>query len=243
MKLSRRLKAIANLIGPQPAQVWDCCCDHGYLGAALLSRGHKVHFVDVVADITDALTVKLNQFFAVEDKQSPPWTVHCIDVAQLPLANYPTKRPVIIVIAGIGGELMRDLLLDLQPVLNQLNAAISLILCPVNHAYLVRAFLSEQVYYCDNELLIEENKRFYEIMHITTQPNRQNQGYRVSKVGRKIWQSSHLPANLQDIAKRYHCKLISHYQRQLIGANKAADVIEQQRLQTILSAYGDVTLD
>ncbi|MDX2422429.1 MAG: SAM-dependent methyltransferase, partial [Amphritea sp.] len=48
MKLSKRLTQIEQLVAPGYTHIWDCCCDHGLLGAALLARHSdaQIHFVD-----------------------------------------------------------------------------------------------------------------------------------------------------------------------------------------------------
>lgn len=83
------------------AHVWDCCCDHGFLGAALLSRqvSSTIHFVDIVPELMAELNGKLDRFYS-----SSAWETHCLDVAKLPLEQYEGKP--LIIIAGVGGDLM-----------------------------------------------------------------------------------------------------------------------------------------
>lgn len=45
------------------SHVWDCCCDHGFLGINLLARkaAPYIHFVDIVPELINPLTDQLNQ--------------------------------------------------------------------------------------------------------------------------------------------------------------------------------------
>ncbi len=97
----------------------DCCCDHGLLGAKLLQRdaASNIHFVDMVDDLMAELERKLMRFFP---QSVPPqtaltpsvilgsaqWQIHCIDVAQLPLDKFNQYATHLIIIAGVGGELL-----------------------------------------------------------------------------------------------------------------------------------------
>ncbi|QSA20815.1 SAM-dependent methyltransferase, partial [Vibrio furnissii] len=38
MKLSKRLQTIEKLVTQHYDHIWDCCCDHGFLGMTLLQR-------------------------------------------------------------------------------------------------------------------------------------------------------------------------------------------------------------
>ena len=46
--------------------IWDCCCDHGFLGASLLSnqKAKNIHFVDIVPELMSDIENKLQQFYS-----------------------------------------------------------------------------------------------------------------------------------------------------------------------------------
>ncbi|WP_198595364.1 SAM-dependent methyltransferase, partial [Vibrio lentus] len=50
MKLSNRLQTLHSLVSNDYQHIWDCCCDHGFLGVQLLSdnKAPLIHFVDIV---------------------------------------------------------------------------------------------------------------------------------------------------------------------------------------------------
>ncbi|MDO6526347.1 tRNA (adenine(22)-N(1))-methyltransferase TrmK [Motilimonas sp. 1_MG-2023] len=213
MKLSKRLTAIADHVNLAYPHIWDCCCDHGYLGRVILDKvleqekPAKVHFVDCVANITAPLLSQLQQ----QGIDSRYWQVHCIDVADLPLQPLINQRHCV-VLAGVGGELTLQLvtaLLEQFP-----DHDIEFVLCPVHHQYALRQGLIALDLKLVAEQLIDENGRFYEILVV----NKQGQ-HRLYEVGSLMWQhteSRHL-AYLQ--AK------IKHYQRLGLGGQSSTGII------------------
>ncbi|HSC68256.1 MAG TPA: SAM-dependent methyltransferase, partial [Cellvibrio sp.] len=53
LKLGKRLQQIELMVTANYDHIWDCCCDHGLLGAALLARkaAPHIHFVDIVPEL------------------------------------------------------------------------------------------------------------------------------------------------------------------------------------------------
>lgn len=186
--------------------IWDCCCDHGFLGAQLLKRNaaKTIHFVDVVADLMLVLESKLQRFLPdnmQSDQQTmPKWKVHCIDVAMLPLTQYKNNDTHLIIIAGIGGDLLIELVS--QILANHPDKHLEFILCPVHHNYKVRSQVSKHKLGLLHECLIKENKRFYEIMHLSTQSSTP-----VSHVGSQMWDLA------RDDDRDYLTKTLEHYRR------------------------------
>jgi len=202
--------------------MWDCCCDHGFLGAALLSRkvAKSIHFVDIVPEIMQELDRKLEQYYS-----DFSWKTHCLNVAELPLGQHKGKH--LIIIAGVGGDLIITFIRAISAQYKDLD--IEFLLCPVHHQFSLRNTLIELEFGLINEVLVEENKRFYEVIHVTT-----NEGNypKVSPVGERIWAAS--SEQNAKIAKLYLNKTLSHYQR--IQRGNTIDV------QHIIDAYQNVTL-
>lgn len=239
MRTGIRLTKIDKMITQPYQEIWDCCCDHGLLGLALLKRqaADIVHFVDVVEPLMVKLENTLQQFFSDEDYQNH-WQVHCLDVAQLPLTAEPKK---LIILAGVGGELLIELM---TAIINHYKSVKSLvqgnnnaeehelefILCPVHHHYKVRQVLIKLNAQLIDECLVTENKRFYEIIHVSIpivrygdQANTKNNVKAVSAVGSLMWDLN------QTMHQQYLAKTIKHYQRML--NNPEMDVTE------IIAAY------
>lgn len=204
IKLSRRLQIIDNMITRPYLHIWDCCCDHGFLGLTLLQRqaAETVHFVDIVPAILNQLKDDLDKYYGAEPQQSE-WAVHCCDVEKLPLARVskcPEKDSHLIIIAGVGGELTIKLVEAILSAFSHYR--LEFLLCPVQHNYQVREFLISRELGLIAESLLIENKRGYEILHVAL-----NAELPISKVGSSMW----------DFSRKEHLvylqKTIEHYQR------------------------------
>ena len=227
IKLSKRLQQIEEMVTFQYPHIWDCCCDHGLLGFSLLSRqtSSKIHFVDVVPELMTKLTHKLERFFS-----NSIWQTHCLDVAKLPLAQHQGKH--LVIIAGVGGDLMIHFIEAIYQQYKHLD--IDFLLCPVHHQYALRQKLIALDFSLQDEVLIEDNQRFYEIMLVSSSGKklREELSYnntKISPVGDKIWQAT---SNKQsDIVNKYLLKTLQHYQRIQQGvaqgkANSVQDIID-----------------
>ena len=204
INLSRRLQKIDTMITQPYQHIWDCCCDHGFLGLTLLAReaADTIHFVDIVPAILRQLADDLDKYYGAEQGNSQ-WDVHCRDVGDLPLnkvSNCPEKDNHLIIIAGVGGQLTIKLVDAILSAFSDYRLAF--MLCPVHHHYQVREFLISRQLGLIAESLLIENKRGYEILHVAL-----NAEQAISKVGSKMWDLSQ-PAHLV-----YLQQTIAHYQR------------------------------
>ena len=221
--------------------IWDTCCDHGMLGEALLVERivHKastsnhsiVHFVDIIPSIMAHVTNKLQQYYG---SWSNNWRAHCIDLANLPLDSYQGKH--LLIISGISGELMASLIkrfVNKYPTTKLNN--IEFLLCPAHGQLALRKALIALSFTLNDEVLVEDNQRFYEVMHVSTY----TQGKPINPVGDKIWQYPELSA-------RYLTKILNHYQRKQSGYNKSLKNKryddELKVLQETIEAYKAVRL-
>ncbi|EKO3495280.1 tRNA (adenine(22)-N(1))-methyltransferase TrmK [Vibrio fluvialis] len=227
MKLSKRLQTLDSLVTQHYDHIWDCCCDHGFLGMTLLKRqaATQVHFVDIVPDLMDLLHQRLERYFPRQ--AGFDWQIHCQDVGTLPLDRHEGKH--LVIIAGVGGDLMSELvkaIIHAHP-----NTAIEFLLCPVHHTYTLRSLLQELGAQCISETLLEENRRYYEVLHVVTR-SQTHQHRTLSKVGEQIWQQSD---QQRELAKRYHAKLLAHYARMQQST--------PDKVAPILTAYQAIRLD
>jgi tRNA (adenine22-N1)-methyltransferase len=221
LKLSNRLQAIEQMVTSQYDHIWDCCCDHGFLGSTLLSRpeDNTVHFVDIVPQLMTELENKLQRFYP-----SSNWKTHCLDVAKLPLMHYEGKH--LIIIAGIGGDLMIEFIEAIYKKHQDLN--IEFLLCPVHHQFSLRQTLIALDFSLKGEKLIEENRRFYEILLLSMTSDEHK---RVNPVGDIMWQSTSSHQSIT--AQRYLTKTLNHYQRIQQGAHQG----KTNDVQHIIDAY------
>ncbi|WP_228481343.1 tRNA (adenine(22)-N(1))-methyltransferase [Vibrio fluminensis] len=224
LKLSKRLKQIEQMVGNGYDHIWDCCCDHGLLGIALLERqaAPHIHFVDIVPELISNVEAKLQKF---DSKTQSHWQVHCLDTAAIPFDHYHGKH--LVIIAGVGGDLISmfvNAILKQHPNLN-----IEFIVCPVHHQFALRETFRCLQQGLVDEALIKENGRFYEIIHVD---NRQAQQKPINLVGEKFWQATSTEGI--ESAKEYLKKTLVHYQKIQQGQKKNVD--------HIVDAYQAITI-
>lgn len=218
VKMGRRLQQIQALLCKRYTHIWDCCCDHGQLGFSLLKEqaAGTVHFVDIVPELLEQIEQTLCNYWKGDRKS---WQVHCLDAANLPLKQFsaePQTDQHLIIIAGVGGDLMIELLQSLLCLCAHYH--VEFILCPVHHNYKVRQYLITNHFALLNESLVFENKRGYEILHVSVDASQP-----LSVIGSKMWDLRN------PLHRNYLQKTISHYQR--IARNPNMDV------QSIIDEY------
>ena len=210
-KLDNRLSTIAKLITQPYQHIWDCCCDHGHLGMALLSQYPEstVHFVDCVPSIIESLSIKLEAYKNGSPEQACHWKTHLSDLKQLNLDTINKEGTEdnnrhLMIIAGIGGDLTVEIIHAL--VHNNPNTAIDFILCPIRQEHEVRINLSQQGYGLEQEQLVREGSLTYEIIYATkaaAQP--------ISMVGSTMWDLS------QPDHQTYLKRKINHFEKASIS--------------------------
>lgn len=198
MPLSRRLHQINRMAKQHYNHIWDCCCDHGQLGMELLERGaaDTIHFVDIL----EPLMLEIESQLSAQASYKNHWQVHCLDVAKIPIAETDSSDSHLVIIAGVGGDLLIELvqkILTLNPDRN-----IEFILCPVYHQYKVRCTLIELGFKLKAEDLLREKKKFYEILHVD-----RHSGKPISPVGSMMWDFRRLEH------RDYYQRMLEHYGR------------------------------
>ena len=227
MKLSKRLKQIESMVTSNYTHIWDCCCDHGLLGTALLSRlaAPYIHFVDIVPDLMKELENKLQRFYPNSPSK---WQIHCLDVEALPIEQYEGKN--LVIIAGVGGDLTTQFVNAIHQ--NHSTTNVDFLLCPVHHQFTLRQQLIQLEFSLKNEVLVEENQRFYEILLVSSPGNTDDKQTKISPVGELIWQAN--STEQSRITMNYLSKTLEHYQKKQWSNN--ADI------QHIIDAYRSVTI-
>lgn len=229
MKISQRLQKIDSMVMPRYEHIWDCCCDHGLLGFLLLQRdaAKMIHFVDVAEPLVAEVTIKLERFFP-EGAKTSSWQTHVADVAKLQLSsatNVNEGSCHLMIIAGVGGDLLIELVAGL--LVENPQQKMEFLLCPVLHTYKVRNTLIEMGFSLIDECLVQENNRFYEVLHVSlhaAQP--------ISPVGSIMWDLS------RPDDQAYLARTISHYQRvsQNVERNAQQVLEDYQALNCVLGS-------
>lgn len=227
INLGKRLHHIQSMVTEQYDHIWDCCCDHGLLGAALLERNAapQIHFVDIVPELTRQLENKLSRFFPSTAESRSRWQVHCVDAAALPLVEVNGRH--LVIIAGVGGDLTADIIRSIHQ--KNPTATIDFLLCPVHHQFTLRQQLIELDFSLKTEALIIENQRFYEILLVSMAGN---SCFKIHLAGSLIWQYN--TSDQAQIAAGYLQKTLDHYRRMQL--NPSNDV------QNIIATYDDVQI-
>jgi tRNA (adenine22-N1)-methyltransferase len=216
--------------------IWDCCCDHGLLGASLINkqRAPYIHLVDIVPELIHSLNEKLKQL--IPAKSNCQWDTQCTDIRRLPLTQHSGKQ--LVIIAGIGGDLMAQLITDItlaNPIIE-----IDFLLCPVHHLHTLRQQLIELNMRLTDEVLVKENQRIYEILLLSYRPLKLcKEENKVSPVGTAIWQArsndQQQRLNELKIAEEYLTKTRDHYQRMQYGDHGPT-------IKAIFQAYQNITI-
>ncbi|MGX5172479.1 tRNA (adenine(22)-N(1))-methyltransferase TrmK [Aliikangiella sp. IMCC44653] len=203
MKIGKRLLAIERLIPKSYTSIIDCCCDHGLLGIRLLQRNEpcQIIFNDRLQPILDNLKLRLLAEPLANQNQ---WEIWSGDAS---LIKIPATGKHLVVIAGVGGD--KTIALIRAIFNNNLDSHFDLIICPVHHLYDVRKFLTQLPLGLVKEMIVEENKRFYEIIYLSASATKA-----VSLTGSEQWDFS------EESHPRYLKQLINHYQRQSLDPKK-----------------------
>lgn len=161
-RLSPRLNAILELVKDIQQQgsypyVWDCCCDHGYLGVKILQDElcEKLIFVDKLPHIIDQLSTKLAPFDTGK---------HELMAADAGDLDFDAQQRHLVILAGVGGETTVKILSAIK--LNHSNVQIDYIFCPSTSQKALRAYLRNENFGLDFEDLVCENRRYYEVMFV-----------------------------------------------------------------------------
>ncbi len=153
--LTPRLEAIAKMI-PQGATIADVGTDHGYLPLALLKR----------KQIPSAIAADINEkpLSSARRNTGKEW----IDQMQFRLGN--GIEPIgcaevdLVVIAGMGGELISEIL---SADWEKTRSLSTYILQPMVKVPVLREFLLQNRFRILDEALVREGNKFYQIIKVT----------------------------------------------------------------------------
>jgi tRNA (adenine22-N1)-methyltransferase len=152
MKLSRRLKRIETFI-PPGSRVADIGSDHGYLAMDLMVNRLAAHVV--ATDKNPGPVKKLKRNIARRKLTG------AVEVLQTDGMRHLDPSVDVVIIAGMGGLLIRDILFE------SLSAALEvgkLILQPMSQSDKLRRFLLDHGFMICEEAVVFEDERFYEIL-------------------------------------------------------------------------------
>ena len=159
MKLSQRLRWIADAI-PFHAVVADVGCDHGKLAVFLLLRGNpRVFAVDISRSSLEK-AVRLAQNYDVDAKLYPRVSDG--------LRNWQDLLPNVVVIAGLSGKTIANILQDSREIVSQCD---QILVQPMQGVPFLRKWLAEKDWPVVQEALIQEEGRYFFIFRIVPGSN------------------------------------------------------------------------
>ncbi len=165
-RLSNRILHIAAQVQPA-GTLADIGCDHGYLPIYLLQKGRIRHAIAM--DIGEGPLQRAWEHIAQEHLENDIETRLSDGLERLALGEADA-----VVIAGMGGNLIMDILARGSAVAGRLE---QLVIEPQSELAGVRRFLREQNYRVEQQDLVLEDGKFYPILRILPQqPSDDDQG-------------------------------------------------------------------
>ena len=148
--LSKRLSAVASLVG-KGARLVDVGTDHGYIPVHLVKSGIAV----------SAIAVDINEKPLSSCKALVLQEALCdlIDVRLSDgLASVRPEEYDTVIIAGMGGELIAEILSSAQGVFQK-----HIILNPMTHPELARKYLYDNGFEIQNDIIVREGRHYYSV--------------------------------------------------------------------------------
>jgi len=166
-QLGSRLHAIFEIVkeaqkNQNYSSIWDCCCDHGYLGIKMLREDlcKKIIFVDKLPHIIESLSLKLAPFNTGK---------HELKAADASDLEFDLQCKHLVIVAGVGGETSPEIVESIEK--NHSHVHIDYLFCPSARQKELREYLADQQFGLLSEHLVGEKKRYYEIL-LVRQPAR-----------------------------------------------------------------------
>ena len=169
-RLSPRLNAIYELVEKVQKDnaypvIWDCCCDHGYLGIKILANKlcERMIFVDQLPHLIEQLETKLAPYNT---------NSHVLIAADAGNLIFNANQHHLVILAGVGGDTSVDIIRAIES--NHPTVQIDYILCPSSSKKTLRAYLAHNAFSLAEESLVYDNKRYYEIIFVKGKPGSKN---------------------------------------------------------------------
>lgn len=215
MQLDERLTAVADFV-PRNSSAADIGTDHAYLAVVLAERGAaKVIAADLNAGPCESArrTVRDNGYAGkIEVRQGNG------------LAVLKPGEVKIVCIAGMGGELIKEILAARPEITKDLER---LVLQPMNEAESLREWLYNHNWKIIDETLVRESGRMYEI--ICAEPGDAACPEKsLLEIGEKLWEKRH------PLLKEHIDRLLQKKEKVLTGMRKSEIARESSRYKVIL---------
>ena len=159
-RLSRRLSCVASMVTRHEA-VYDVGCDHAYLAIHLVSSGiaGKAYACDINPGPLKAAEENINR----EGYGNRIETVLSNGLHNIPKPLHPSA----LVIAGMGGMLILDILREGK---DKLDAFDEIIISPQSNVDMVRERLTDAGLHIHDEDMVYEDGKFYTVIKLGHEP-------------------------------------------------------------------------
>lgn len=157
VNLSKRMEAVVNMISPQSFAIADVGCDHAYVSIALVQRG--------LAQKVIAMDVRTGPLEIAKRNVRETGYSEKIDVRLGDgLERLQQGEADGIVIAGMGGLLMKSILERGMHILMYEQKRPVLVLQPQSDVKEVRMFLHSHAYHIVSEQMLKEDGKYYTVI-------------------------------------------------------------------------------
>lgn len=157
VNLSKRMEAVVNMVSPQSFTIADVGCDHAYVSIALISR----HIAKKVV----AMDVRTGPLSIAKRNVEEAGYTGDIDIRLGDgLEQLRPGKADTIIIAGMGGLLIKGILERGEHILHYKEKQPVLILQPQSDLKEVRMFLYQQGYCIVKETMLVEDGKCYTVM-------------------------------------------------------------------------------
>ncbi|HWT76018.1 MAG TPA: class I SAM-dependent methyltransferase [Mobilitalea sp.] len=163
MQLSKRLQAVADLVTPG-RRVADVGCDHAYTSIYLVKN--QISPSSIAMDINQGPIDRAKENIRKYNYSDQIETRKSNGLEKLQIGEADT-----VLIAGMGGALMIQILSDRMDVLQSVQ---ELILQPQSEIHKVRYFLQEQHFLITKENMMKEDGKYYVMMKALPKINVEN---------------------------------------------------------------------
>lgn len=242
--LSNRMEAVVNLVSPQSFVVADVGCDHAYVSIALVKRG--------LAQRVIAMDVKQGPLAIAKNNICGQGLDGKIELRLGDgIAKLLPGEADVIVIAGMGGLLIKRILENGKSVLKFEKKRPCLILQPQSDIDKVRIFLLQHAYHIVQEKMLLEDGKFYTI--IKALPGAEQSVYDAVETVYGRWNLENRDSTLfQYLQKEWEvlCKIEGNIQEEtreceMCGPTekRLAQIREQQRCNRLAMQYYEEDTD
>lgn len=171
--LSKRLQTVADMV-TRGNRVCDVGCDHGYVSIYLVKQG--------ISPGVLAMDVRKGPLSAAKEHVAEQDLSDLIETRLSDgLHNYNIGEAQSLICAGMGGRLMRQILEEEK---DKADSFRELILQPQSEIEEFRCFLRENAYLIQDEEILEEDGKFYQVMRAVP-AERQKAGAETVLAGRQ----------------------------------------------------------